>query len=147
MSTARRLPTPRCLRFPLRIGAGGPAASTLADHVREQIEQVLFTSPGERVMRPEFGGGLRALVFEPNSAPLWELTRKRLLAALAEALQGEVDPRTLAVSVDDDGGSGAAEGRLVVRVNYRLAAIGEHGEQRFLLSAGGSSSPGDGSDG
>jgi hypothetical protein len=37
------------------------------EHIRDLIEQVLFTSPGERVNRPDFGSGLRQLVFAPNS--------------------------------------------------------------------------------
>ena len=48
-------------------GSGRSAATDEADHIRDLIEQVLFTSPGERVMRPDFGAGLLALVFEPNS--------------------------------------------------------------------------------
>ena len=48
-------------------GRGRTAATGGADHIRDLIEQVLFTSPGERVMRPDFGAGLLALVFEPNS--------------------------------------------------------------------------------
>ena len=46
------------------------AATSDDDHIRDLIEQVLFTSPGERVMRPDFGAGLLALVFEPNSVEL-----------------------------------------------------------------------------
>lgn len=54
--------------FPYRIGSQGTTAGTDFDgHVRDLIEQVLFTMPGERVMRPEFGSGLAQLVFQPNS--------------------------------------------------------------------------------
>ncbi len=42
-------------------------------HIREQIEQVLFTDPGERVFRPELGAGMRQLVFEPNTHPYMTL--------------------------------------------------------------------------
>ena len=42
-------------------------------HIREQIEQVLFTDPGERVFRPEFGAGVRRLVFEPSTHPYMTL--------------------------------------------------------------------------
>ncbi len=53
------------LDFPYRISATGRSATTGdADHVRDLIEQVLFTAPGERVMRPDFGSGLLALVFD-----------------------------------------------------------------------------------
>lgn len=112
------LSDPGYLKFPLRIDADGPQTSERAHHVREQIEQVLFTDPGERVFRPEFGVGVRSLVFEPNASPLKEITRKRLLASLADALKGEVDPKTLEIDVDVE------DEKLLIRVAYTLAAIG-----------------------
>lgn len=115
------------LSFPLRIGAHGAAEADRASHVRQQIEQVLFTNPGERVFRPEFGAGLKQLVFEPNSSVLWEITRKRISASLAEALQGEVDPKSLRIEVD---GSGE---KLLITVSYSLAAIGHAEQHKFLV--------------
>jgi phage baseplate assembly protein W len=56
-------------------GRGRTAATGESDHIRDLIEQVLFTSPGERVMRPDFGAGLLALVFEPNSTELAATTQ------------------------------------------------------------------------
>ena len=61
MTVGRRLPLPRRRPRPHR------RRPTRDDHLRDLIEQVLFTAPGERVMRPDFGSGLLALVFEPNS--------------------------------------------------------------------------------
>ena len=56
------------LDFPYHFsGLGRTATTDRDDHIRDLIEQVLFTAPGERVMRPDFGAGLLALVFEPNS--------------------------------------------------------------------------------
>ena len=53
---------------PYSVDARGRSATTGADdHVRDLIAAVLFTSPGERVMHPDFGCGLRQLVFAPNS--------------------------------------------------------------------------------
>lgn len=52
------------------------------DHVRDLVELVLFTAPGERVNRPEFGSGLRGLVFEPNGSALASSTRARVEGAL-----------------------------------------------------------------
>ena len=50
--------------YPLRVDGRGRTAHTAGDeHIRDLIEQVLFTSPNERVMRPDFGAGLLALVF------------------------------------------------------------------------------------
>src|SRR6266540_4753548 len=94
-----RLADPACLAFPFRVGATGPQTSRAAAHAREQIEQVLFTAPGERVFRPDFGAGLEALVFEPNNRPLWEVTRRRILASLAQALRGAIQPESLDITV------------------------------------------------
>ena len=82
----------------------------------------MFTHPGERWFRPEFGIGVRALVFEPNASALWEVTKKRLLASLNEALAGEVDPRSLEVAVEGDGE------KLLITISYMLATI-QHTEK------------------
>lgn len=59
------------LSFPLRIDPRGRSAETFDDaHIRDLIDQVLFTVPGERVNRPDFGCGLLQLVFAPNSDAL-----------------------------------------------------------------------------
>lgn len=115
------------LAYPFRIGKDGARTSGRSDHVREQIEQVLFTNPAERVYRPEFGAGIKTLIFEPNSSALWEVARNRLLSSLAEALQGEVDPKTLTVEVFGDGEM------LYADISYTLAAIGHSERQRIAL--------------
>jgi hypothetical protein len=120
------------MSFPVRIGERGAATSDRNAHVREQIEQVLFTNPGERAFRPEFGVGIRALIFEPNNAVLWEITRKRLIASLSEALRGEVDPKSLEITVDGE------EEKLLVVISYTLATIGHRERQEFLVGSGAS---------
>jgi len=122
-----RLNNPDYLKFPLTIGASGGVTSTRGRHVREQIEQLLFTTPGERWFRREFGVGARALVFEPNNQPLWEVTKKRLLASLGEALAGEVDPASLEVSVT------GVESELHVGIAYRLATINHSEKLEFVI--------------
>jgi phage baseplate assembly protein W len=129
----RRLPTTSYLAFPFRIGGDGAVASGRRAHVREQIAQVLFTTPRERVFRPEFGAGVQRLVFEPNATSLWEATKKRLMASLIQALQGEVDPRTLEVAVEP----GPEEGTLDILVSYQLAALGEREVHTFQAGVGG----------
>ena len=75
------------LDFPYHIDRRGRTAiSDSVEHVRDLIEQVLFTSPGERVMRPDFGSGLLALVFEPNSAALAATTQMLIQGALQQHL-------------------------------------------------------------
>ena len=61
------------INFPFHFDGRGHTASTSDDdHIRQMIEQLLFTNPGERVNRPDFGSGLQQLVFGPI-APNWQL--------------------------------------------------------------------------
>jgi uncharacterized protein len=130
------LPSPRYLAFPFRIHAAGAATADRSQHVRQQIEQVLFTDPGERVFRAEFGAGARALVFEPNDSALATVTRKRLVSSLAEALQGEVDPRSLHVDVTSE------DEQVNLVISYTLATLGHSERHRILLgTAGGPGGP------
>jgi len=127
----RKLIDPQYLKFPFSMTADGPEASRRKAHVREQIEQVLFTNPGERIFRPSFGAGIRRLVFEPNTASLKEVVQKRLAASLQEALQGEVDPRTLEINITRD------NEKLTISISYMLATIGYREVHDFTLSPGG----------
>jgi hypothetical protein len=113
-----KLPRVSFMAFPFRVGSDGAETVRRFDHIRDQVEQVLFTSPGERVFRPEFGFGARRHVFEPNSEGLWTYSQNRLYGALAEALAGEVDPQTIQVTV----GHGVPE-VLLVRIRYVIAAL------------------------
>jgi phage baseplate assembly protein W len=119
------------LKFPFSVGADGPRISSRSEHVREQIEQVLFTDAKERVFRPEFGVGVRRLVFEPNNIALRNTTLKRLSASLAEALHGEVDPRTLRIDVSND------DAKLHIHISYVLAAINKQESHVFAVGSSG----------
>lgn len=117
-----KLPTQSYMRYPFEIGAEGAVTSGRVQHVREQIEQVLLTIPGERVFRPEFGAGVRRLVFEPNNAALASVTEKRLRSSLEEALRGEVEPKMLQIEVtrpDDQPET------VIISIGYRLSTTGE----------------------
>ncbi|HEX3184336.1 MAG TPA: GPW/gp25 family protein [Pyrinomonadaceae bacterium] len=72
------------LSFPPRVGADGRLAwSEGEDNVRESIRIILLTEPGERVMREDFGCGLRKFLFEPNTVTTRQLIRERVLRAIA----------------------------------------------------------------
>ncbi|HEY9631524.1 MAG TPA: GPW/gp25 family protein [Coleofasciculaceae cyanobacterium] len=96
-------------KFPFQIDARGRTAIADTDtHIRDLIEQVLFTSPGERVNRPTFGSGLMQLVFAPNSDTLAAATQVTVHSALqqwlgnlilVEAVEVNHDNSTLAVTV------------------------------------------------
>lgn len=80
------------IKFPFRFDTRGRTASTTDDdHIRDMIEQVLFTSPGERVNRPTFGSGLMQLVFEPNSDELATTTQFLVQGALQQWLGDIID--------------------------------------------------------
>lgn len=90
------------LDFPLHFDDCGRTAATDGDdHIRDLIEQVLFTAPGERVMRPDFGAGLLALVFEPNSTTLAATTQMLAQAALHQHLSHLIAVSSVEVSDDD----------------------------------------------
>jgi hypothetical protein len=110
----------RYMAFPFRMDRDGAVTAGRFDHIRQQVEQVIFTSPGERVFRPEFGFGARRHVFEPNAPTLWDYAQNRLYGALSEALAGEVDPKTIHVDV---GTTPDAPEVLRVRIRYTIAAI------------------------
>jgi uncharacterized protein len=88
--------------FPYGVDARGRTATTDDDdHVRDLIEQVLFTAPGERVNRPTFGSGLLQLVFAPDSDALAAATQMTVQAALQEWLGDRIEVQDVTVeSVD-----------------------------------------------
>lgn len=91
------------LDLPFRIGADGrtQASPDDAKHVRDMIELVLFTQTGERVMRPDFGTGLLAYVFGPNSPEIAATLQATIHGALARWLGDVIDLRAVDVESDD----------------------------------------------
>ncbi len=71
------------------------------DHIREMIEELLFTSPGERVNRPDFGSGLLQLVFAPNSPELAATLQFTVQAALQRWLGDLIDLQSVSVNSVD----------------------------------------------
>ena len=88
--------------FPFHFDTRGrTAASDDAEHVRDMLEQLLFTNPGERVNRPEFGSGLLQLVFAPNSPELAAALQFTMRAAIQHWLGDVVDVQALEVTAED----------------------------------------------
>lgn len=102
------------IAFPFQIdGHGRTAASpTNDDHIHDMIEQLLFTNPGERVNRPDFGSGLLQTVFQPNSTTLAAALQFTLQGALQQALGDLIQLQ--AVQVDN------ADSTLTVTVQYMV---------------------------
>ena len=75
------------IKYPFQFDHRGRTAETeYENHIRDMIEQVLFTLPGERVNRPTFGSGLMQLVFQPNSDELTGTTQLLVQGALQQWL-------------------------------------------------------------
>ena len=85
--------------FPLHFDKRGrTAATSYDDHIRDMIEQLLFTKPGERVNRPDFGSGVMQLVFAPNSPELAATLEFSLQAALQRWLGDLIEVLELEVT-------------------------------------------------
>ncbi len=88
--------------FPFHVDGRGRAATTDdEEHVRDLIEQVLFTSPGERVNRPTFGSGLMNLVFAPNSDELATATQFMVMGALQQWLGEIIQVEAVEIAAED----------------------------------------------
>ena len=88
--------------FPYRVDARGRTGATSEEeHIRDLVEQVLFTAPGERVNRPTFGSGLLQLVFAPNSDALAAATQLTVQAALQEWLGDLIEVQDVTVEAVD----------------------------------------------
>lgn len=99
------------LDHPFRVDARGRAATAgLDDHIRDMIEAVLFTAPGERVMRPDFGCGLSRLAFEPLGSALATGTQQMVHGALLRWLEDWILVDTVEVATE--------ESTLLVKVVY-----------------------------
>lgn len=113
--------------FPFRVDGRGRTAGTAADdHLRDLIEQVLFTAPGERVMRPDFGSGLLALVFEPGGPELVAATQHLVQGALQQELGHLIAVESVDVRQD--------EGTLTVDVGYVALRTQERTSASFSRS-------------
>jgi phage baseplate assembly protein W len=88
--------------YPFHFGSNGRTAQTgYEDHIRDLVEQVLFTSPGERVNRPTFGTGLMQLVFAPNSDELATATQFLVQGALQQWLGDLIQVEAVQVANED----------------------------------------------
>jgi hypothetical protein len=106
------------LDFPFHFDERGRTALTDEhDHIRDMIEQFLFTSAGERVNRPDFGSGLLQLVFEPNSDALASTLQRTAQAGLERYLGDLITAQVLVASTE--------EAVLRVDVRYIVRRTGE----------------------
>ncbi len=82
-------------------GRGRTASTSEEDHIRDLIEEVLFTAPGERVNRPSFGSGLLQMVFAPNSSELATATQFLVQGALQQWLGDRIQIEMVKIDAID----------------------------------------------
>ncbi len=110
--------------FPFHIAADGRTATTSGDaYIRDLIEQVLFTAPGERVNRPGFGSGLHQLVFAPNSDETAAAVQLLVQGALQQWLGDLIDLNAVDIVSED--------ARLDIVVRYTVRATGAREQAEF----------------
>ena len=120
------------LAYPYSVSPLGRTAETPDDvHIRDLIEQVLFTAPGERVMLPAFGSGVAQLVFAPNAIELASATQMLVQAALQQWLGSIIAVEGVSVVADDS--------TLTVTVQYTIVGSSQVQQQVFQRQTGGSS--------
>ncbi len=110
--------------FPFQFSRlGRTATNSDDDHIRDMIEQLLFTNPGERVNRPEFGSGLLQLVFAPNSPELAATLQFTMQAALQNWLGDVIAVQDLQVT--------SLDSRVQIILNYQVLRTGEQRIDQF----------------
>lgn len=88
--------------YPFHFDSRGRTATTGDDdHIRDMIEQFLFTNPGERVNRPDFGSGLLQMVFAPNSPELASALQFTIQAGLQQWLGDLIEVQALEVTSEE----------------------------------------------
>ena len=101
--------------YPVQANPAGNDVALIAyeEDIRQAVRLILETDPGERVMRPEFGAGLHALVFEPINTTTLALARHRVEQALT-LWEPRIDSLTVKVTADPP------LGRLMIEIQYRV---------------------------
>jgi phage baseplate assembly protein W len=112
------------IAYPLSVAQSEVVTAGHDEHIRQMIEQVLFTNPGERVNRPDFGCGLYAAVFEPMSSEMIAVTQALVHANLLKWLGDLIHIEQLTVEAKDT--------QLVVSIAYAVLRNGERRTETFI---------------
>ena len=93
------------IHYPISVDKGlGKLAeeSDYDDHIKDLMMQVLLTNPGERINRPDFGCGIKQMIFAPNSQITADLAKITILQALDEWLGSVIDTNEVVNLIDDE---------------------------------------------
>jgi phage baseplate assembly protein W len=112
------------VNFPYQFDGRGRTLDPMQDYVRQMVEQVLFTSPGERVNMPDFGSGLLQLPFALNSMEMAAATQFTVQGALQKWLSAYIKVISVVASADD--------AVLTVTVTYTLLNTGVTQVQTYV---------------
>lgn len=113
------------LSFPFRIAADGKSAqvSSLESHVRDELIQLILTNQGERLFLPQFGGGVRRLIFEGADETAAGITRASLTKAISRWLGHRLQLVDLSVVSNQE--------TIEIEIRYRTAGVEETKVIRF----------------
>ncbi|AUH64194.1 GPW/gp25 family protein [Paracoccus zhejiangensis] len=117
------------LDFPYHFdGSQRTSGTSEADHIRDLIEQILFTNPGERVNRPDFGAGIYRLLFAPVSPEQAATTEFVIRAALQQHLGRRIEVTEIRAE--------AVDAAILITITYRLLRSGAEASASFRLGDG-----------
>jgi len=109
-------------------GRNRTASASETGHIRDMIEQILFTAPGERVNRPDFGAGVLQLVFGPASPEAAATAELMITGALQQHLGRRITLAGVTTEADDS--------TLRIRIAYRMNSTGEQVVETFERGLG-----------
>lgn len=120
----------RHLAFPFRIDTTGRAAqvTTLEEHVRDELMQLILTNPAERLFVPEFGAGVRRLVFENIDETTGSMTKAIITSAISRWIGHRVVLENLTVLIENE--------KIEVDLKYRIAGTEDTRTLRFQRNGG-----------
>ncbi|MBS1912263.1 MAG: GPW/gp25 family protein [Bacteroidetes bacterium] len=125
-----RAPNGDHLAFPFHVAANGRSAvvDSLEGHVRDELMQLLLTNLGERLFLPEFGGGIRRLVFESTDDTLGAMTKASITQAISQWLGTRITLEALDVSIQDT--------TITIDLQYQIAGTQDSRVVRFQRKGG-----------
>ncbi len=120
----------RHLAFPFRVGSNGRAVqvTTLEEHVRDELVQLILTNPAERLFLPEFGGGVRRLVFENIDETTGAMVKAVLTRSISRWLGHRVTLENLTVEIENE--------TITVDLKYRIAGTEDSRVLKFQRHGG-----------
>jgi phage baseplate assembly protein W len=115
--------------YPYQLDNRGHTAITGStnDHIRQMLEQLLLTRPGERVNRPDFGCGVGNLVFEPNSTRLAAALEVAIVTSVGQWLGDLIQLQNVDIESQDE--------KLLINISYLVQATGQQASTTVALTA------------